>query len=192
MVEVDRCSDGLARVSIVNYNGHVLYDEFVKPEGRITNFRTWVSGVAPHHMHKAKPYKIAKAECHRLLKGKTIVGHSLTGDFRVLELEADSISFSKDKVRDTSKYKKYQSDLGQAQSLKVLTEKFLLRKIQSGQHCSVTDARAALALYRISEQEWENYVKQKNYSNVKRIVQQDIASVAKAASFFGATKRFAK
>ena len=40
----------LYRVSIVNYNGQVLYDEYVKPEGRITNFRTWVSGVAPHHM----------------------------------------------------------------------------------------------------------------------------------------------
>ncbi len=44
------------RVSIVNYNGQVLYDEYVKPEGRITNFRTWVSGVAPHHLAKAKPF----------------------------------------------------------------------------------------------------------------------------------------
>jgi hypothetical protein len=46
----------LFRVSIVNYNGQVLYDEYVKPEGRITNFRTWVSGVSPHHMTKAKPF----------------------------------------------------------------------------------------------------------------------------------------
>ena len=194
MVEVDRCADGLARVSIVNYNGHVLYDEFVRPEGKITNFRTWVSGVGPHHMHKAKPYKVAKAECHRILKGKTIVGHSLSGDFRVLELEADSVAFAKEKVRDTSKYKKYQNDHGQAQSLKVLTEKFLLRRIQAGQHCSVTDARAALALYRISESEWENFVKQKSYQSVKRIVQQDAATAARAASFFGgaAGKRVAK
>jgi hypothetical protein len=51
--------------------------------------------------------------------------------------------------------------------LKTLTEMYLNRKIQAGSHCSVTDARAALALYRISEQEWENYVKQKNYTNVK-------------------------
>ena len=56
MVEVDRSADALARVSIVNYNGHVLYDEYVRPENRITNFRTWVSGVGPHHMHKAKPH----------------------------------------------------------------------------------------------------------------------------------------
>ncbi len=46
----------------------------------------------------------------------------------------------------------------------------------------MTDARAALALYRISEQEWENFVKQKNYSNVKKQVHQD---VGKLAMFFG-------
>jgi RNA exonuclease 4 len=94
------------------------------------------------------------------LKGKIVVGHSLTGDFRVLHLE-DGVTdiVNKEKVRDTSKYKKYQNQHGQAQSLKVLTEKYLLRKIQSGSHCSVTDARAALALYRISEHEWENLVK---------------------------------
>lgn len=67
MVEIDRCADGLARVSIVNYNGQVLYDEYVRPEGRITNYRTWVSGVAPHHMNNAKPYKLAKEEVHKLL-----------------------------------------------------------------------------------------------------------------------------
>lgn len=33
MVEVDGYEDALAWVSIVNYNGHVLMDEYVKPEG---------------------------------------------------------------------------------------------------------------------------------------------------------------
>jgi DNA polymerase III alpha subunit (gram-positive type) len=94
----------LFRVSIVNYNGQVLYDEYVKPEGRITNFRTWVSGVSPHHMAKAKPFSQAKAEVHKLLQNKIIVGHSLTGDFRVLHYEEVA---NKEKVRDTSKYKKY-------------------------------------------------------------------------------------
>ena len=40
MVEVDRFNDGLARVSIVNYNGVVLLDKFVIPEGKmVTNYR---------------------------------------------------------------------------------------------------------------------------------------------------------
>lgn len=136
-------------MSIVNYNGQVLYDEYVRPANKITNYRTWVSGVTPHHMQKAKPFHQAKAEVHKLLNGKMIVGHSLSSDFRVLELSEET--WPKDKVRDTSKYKKFQSAHGQAQSLKTLTESFLGRKIQSGSHCSVTDARAALALYRICE-----------------------------------------
>ena len=49
MVEVDKWGEGLARVSIVNYNGVVLMDKFVIPEGdEITNYRTWVSGVTPN------------------------------------------------------------------------------------------------------------------------------------------------
>jgi len=49
MVELDGKQDGLARVSVVNYNGIVLIDKFVLPqEGRqVTDYRTWVSGVTP-------------------------------------------------------------------------------------------------------------------------------------------------
>ena len=42
--------DALARVSIVNYNGHTIYDKFVRPIDRVTDYRTWVSGVTPHNL----------------------------------------------------------------------------------------------------------------------------------------------
>jgi len=35
----------LARVSIVNYNGVVIYDKYVRPMERITDFRTEISGI---------------------------------------------------------------------------------------------------------------------------------------------------
>ena len=35
----------LARVSIVNYHGHILLDSFVAPRERVSDCRTWVSGV---------------------------------------------------------------------------------------------------------------------------------------------------
>ena len=50
MVGVNGSEDALARVSIVNYNGHVLMDKYVIPEKRITDFRSWVSGVHPWHL----------------------------------------------------------------------------------------------------------------------------------------------
>ena len=37
----------LARVSIVNHFGHCIYDKFVKPTERVTDYRTKVSGVTP-------------------------------------------------------------------------------------------------------------------------------------------------
>lgn len=35
----------LARVSIVNYHGAVMLDLFVRPREKVTDYRTWVSGV---------------------------------------------------------------------------------------------------------------------------------------------------
>jgi RNA exonuclease 4 len=42
----NRFQDGIARVSITNYHGHVLFDNFIIPEcKKITDYRTEVSGV---------------------------------------------------------------------------------------------------------------------------------------------------
>ena len=85
MVEVDGSIDGLARVSIVNYNGVVLLDKFVIPEGKmITNYRTWVSGVTPDKLRTENGaifFKEAKKKAHAILKDKIIVGHSVNHDF---------------------------------------------------------------------------------------------------------------
>ena len=37
----------LARVSIVNCHGHCVYDKFVKPREKVTDYRTHVSGIRP-------------------------------------------------------------------------------------------------------------------------------------------------
>lgn len=53
---------GLARCSIVNYYGTVLYDKYIRPEGEITDYRTRVSGIVPQHMLRATPFGEARLE----------------------------------------------------------------------------------------------------------------------------------
>lgn len=43
----------LARVSIVNYNGHILMDQYVRPVKKITNYLTWVSGITEKSIRDA-------------------------------------------------------------------------------------------------------------------------------------------
>ena len=166
MVGVEGNLDALARVSIVNYNGHVLMDKFVRPEKRIVDFRSWVSGVHPWHLKEengAITFKEAKAQAHRILKDRAIVGHSLNHDFKVLEF-----SPSDDKVRDLTRFSKFKNQFGQIKSLKNLTQDLLGKKIQQGEHSSVIDAQASIGLYRLHEREWENHIKQKAYSDVRK------------------------
>ena len=46
----DGAESALARVSIVNYSGGMVLDEYVRPQEPITNYRTWVSGIRPEDM----------------------------------------------------------------------------------------------------------------------------------------------
>ena len=114
MVGVNGSDDALARVSIVNYNGHVLMDKYVIPEQRITDFRSWVSGVHPWHLkaeNGAIKFKEAKQISHKILKNcKIIAGHSLNHDFKVLEYEIGDDA--ENKVRDLTRFSKYKNQFG--------------------------------------------------------------------------------
>ena len=43
----------LARVSIINYNLDLVYDEFVLPSGKVTNYLTPYSGITKEVLDKA-------------------------------------------------------------------------------------------------------------------------------------------
>lgn len=50
----------LARVSLVNQFGKCIYDKYVKPTERVTDYRTAVSGIRPQDIKKGElryPYK---------------------------------------------------------------------------------------------------------------------------------------
>lgn len=134
----------LARVSIVNFHGHQIYDSYVKPKELVTNWRTPISGITPRSMRKARDLKDVQETVASILKDRIVIGHSLGNDFRVMHL-----SHPKRDLRDTSTLSEFRRfSNNRTPSLKLLAQKVLGVEIQSGQHSSLEDARAAMLLFR--------------------------------------------
>ncbi|XP_051917449.1 apoptosis-enhancing nuclease [Hippocampus zosterae] len=150
-----RCNE-LARCSILDYHGRILYDKYVRPCHPVTDYRTRWSGIRPHHLLGATPFEQARKEICDILEGKVVVGHSICNDFRVLRLR-----FPRHMIRDTGATRLLARLAGfprrRRVSLKILADKLLNRRIQAGMrgHCSVEDALAALDLYKLVAPEWE-------------------------------------
>ncbi|NXD19870.1 AEN nuclease, partial [Spelaeornis formosus] len=151
----------LARCSVVNYEGDVIYDKYVQPELPIVDYRTRWSGITKQHMKKAIPFKAAQAEILKILKDKIVVGHAIHNDFQALKY-----FHPKDRTRDTSQSCVLKKRLGVSLranvSLKNLASHLLHKKIQIGckGHSSVEDAQTAMELYRLVEVQWEKELAQ--------------------------------
>ena len=151
----ERRENALARCSIVNYDGNVIYDAYVTPEKPVTDYRTKWSGIRPSNLLQAVPYRAARKQVKRLIKKHILVGHSVQGDLKVLNLH-HPLSL----LRDTSKYVPLRIlanfPPNMTPSLKRLSWNLLNTDIQLAEHCSVEDARATMNLYKLCERQWEH------------------------------------
>jgi RNA exonuclease 4 len=153
----------LARVSITNWNKDVVLDTFVKVPGKVTDFRTWVSGVQPKHLKsdQAMDVDACRKTVARLLKGKILVGHSLKNDLHALML-----NHPKQDIRDTATYRPFQRLGGKKwrpRKLRDLVKQHVGLTIQEeGQsHDSVDDANATMDLFKVAREVWERELEQK-------------------------------
>ncbi|KAK8803131.1 hypothetical protein WA588_002287, partial [Blastocystis sp. NMH] len=148
----------LARVSIVNYYGYVLYDSFVKPQSKVVDYRTKYSGIRPSDLEGPNVVSLREAQNKvvSLLKNRVVVGHGLPNDF-----EALMVSHPKGLIRDTAFYEPLMRGKKHAEKLSVLVRREVGEAIQEGEHNSVDDARAALLVYRKHRSEWEKWICEK-------------------------------
>lgn len=154
----------LARVSLVDWNGDVLLDSFVRPEVEVTDYRTHVSGVHPEDLLEAPRLRDIQPQVMRLLDGRVLVGHGLDNDLRVLML-----SHSRTARRDTAKYRPFRKlAKGRAPALRMLAQQVLGLTIQKASHDSLDDARAAMLLYRHVKKDWENCLFRRESSSLPR------------------------
>ncbi|KAI9836613.1 MAG: hypothetical protein M1819_001247 [Sarea resinae] len=162
----------LARVSIVDYTGAQLYDSFVLPKERVTDWRTPVSGISPHHMKAARTLETVQAEVAELLQDRILVGHSIRHD-----LDALMLGHPKRDIRDTSRLPSFRKlAAGRTPSLKRLAGELLGVEIQGGEHSSVEDARASMLLFRRNKEEFERE-HAKKWPSVREKGTEDIGEV---------------
>lgn len=162
----------LARVCLVNWDGDIIYDAHVEVAEKVTDYRTFVSGITEEDLlsDDAVTFDEAQFAVASLLRGKILVGHGLMNDFRVLAL-----SHPWHAIRDTAKYEPFMRPVDPAdpynvrgvthvpKKLKVLAQDKLGMVIQEeGQpHSPKDDAVAALELYKKHRGKWEKAVEWK-------------------------------
>ena len=77
----------LARCCMVDFEGEVIYDKYVRPKGFVTDFRTQWSGIRKQDLRAGEA--ITLLECQQnvtaLLKDKFLVGHALTNQKFILQ-----------------------------------------------------------------------------------------------------------
>lgn len=160
----------LARVSVVNYYGHVLLDEIVQQRERVFDYRTKWSGIRPSDMARAKPFTEVQNKVAELIEGKILVGHAVHNDLKALLLSHPHYL-----IRDTQVLAgKHKIVNSRQPALRHLVESEFGLAIQEGEHSSVTDARATMAIYRLYRKVWESslpasYIKAASLVHAKRV-----------------------
>ena len=154
----------LARVTLIDWNGCTLMDEYVhQSPALVVDYRTEVSGICPEHLVDAADITTIRQTVMDLIRNKIVVGHALKNDFHAL-----GIRHPWHLVRDTAKYEPFMktrdncsiSSSGSGsdnnnmmlwpRKLKDLARCKLQRDIQlpGMPHCPYEDALAALDLYK--------------------------------------------
>ena len=132
----------LARCSVVDDCGTVIYDKLVLPPTPIVNYNTEFSGITKEQMRKVTTtLEDVQKELLELIPSECVIaGHSLENDLMMLKMCHPN-------VVDTVQMYPHKRGAPFRNALRFLTERYLRRKIQhEGTHDSVTDARATLEL----------------------------------------------
>jgi len=96
-----------------------------------------------------------------MLNDRIVVGHSIENDLKHLNL-TDSRCY----IRDIALTSAYMNGEGQKQKLKDLAQFYLNARIQEAAHSSVIDARIAIALFRLKEDEIQSESLDKVYEQM--------------------------
>jgi RNA exonuclease 4 len=166
-------SSSAARVTIIDWYGNVMLDEYIQQTEPVTDYRTHVSGITEQDLSSKATMTLD--ECRflvvELLQSRILVGHALKNDLRAL-----GVTHPWWLVRDTAKYEpfmqvRFDDGILWPRKLKELVKE----RLSSGDgntsykefqtlghpHCPLEDAWAALDLYKSVQTKWERVIQYK-------------------------------
>ncbi|CAI4063069.1 Rnh70p SKDI_07G5240 [Saccharomyces kudriavzevii IFO 1802] len=135
----------LTRISIVNFDNEVIYEELVMPDVPIVDYLTRYSGITEEKLATSAKKTLSEVQQDLLgiiSRSDILIGHSLQNDLKVTKLKHP-------KIVDTAIIYHHKAGDPFKPSLKYLSETFLNKSIQNGEHDSVEDARACLELTKL-------------------------------------------
>lgn len=139
----------LTRISIVNFQSEVVYDTYVKPEEKITNYLTKYSGITEEIANAATAtlLDVQKKILDTIASKDILIGHSLDSDLNVIRVKHP-------RVIDTALSYDHHRGPPSKPGLKWLAERYLGRQIQQGEHLgeghsSIEDLIACLDLVKM-------------------------------------------
>jgi DNA polymerase III epsilon subunit-like protein len=132
----------LARVSLVDHKGRVLYDSVVLPENEVTDYLTQYSGITANMLRECRTsFKEAQKQVLACLREDSIlVGHAIDNDMKCMKLVHE-------RVIDTSDIFPHPNGFPSKHSLVFLLGRVLRETLdREGGHDSVDDAKASLRI----------------------------------------------
>lgn len=175
----------LARVTIVNWDGDIVYDQLIRPKEPVTDYRTFVSGITESDFDDnamVVDLDTCRGQVLDLLEGKVLIGHALKNDLHALE-----IHHPWQQIRDTAKYEpfmkqRFEDGIYWPRKLKELVYQYLNgTEIQKAgePHSAYEDAYSAMLLYQTVRTKWEKVMTYKirktaEIEQMRQIQQSDV------------------
>ncbi|KIP11431.1 hypothetical protein PHLGIDRAFT_63797, partial [Phlebiopsis gigantea 11061_1 CR5-6] len=147
----------VARVTLTDYRGFVIYDSYVRPTSPVTDYRTAETGLTAQHIASAPPFPEVQQRVATMLRGKILIGYGLWEFLSVMGLSHPAID-----TRDAALFLPFRRSLHYRSNVQVplvtLVNRFMGRNIGLHGDFPVEHARAALDLFRSCEQVWEGVI----------------------------------
>lgn len=146
----------VGRVTFLNHEGCVLYDEYVQPQDEVVDYLTHCSGLTQESFINSVSFEGMKRDLALFIGSNTvIIGHSVWNDLNSLKIKHKELI-------DTSLL--FIKNDGRNDKLQLLSTLLLSKSIQDEKHCSISDAMACLELLALKIGERLDYKHGKNVS----------------------------